>query len=86
MFKLRFTPFLFYHVLLTGVNFGIVSVHEKKQSIRQWYFTVGFEEYEWGSNDDGGMIIWIWMFGLFQLLFYTHIIATDTDWEWKDNR
>ena len=26
------------------------------------------------------------LFGLFQLLFYTHIVAIDTDWEWKDNR
>ena len=43
-------------MLSTGVNFGIVSVSEKKQS-RQWYFTVGFEEYEWGSNDDGGIVV-----------------------------
>ena len=67
-------------MLSTGVNFGIVSVHEKNRAGN------GILLWDLGSTNGDLMMMEELLFGLFQFLFYTHIIATDTDWKWKDNR
>ena len=61
------------------MNFGIVSVHEKNKAGN------GILLWDLRSTNGDQMMMVKWSLGLFQLLFYTHIVAIDTDWEWKYN-
>ena len=76
-FESRFT-----HVMFTScVDFGIFC-DQKNIAGRG-----GHSILLWDLRSTFGDLILMekLLFGLFQLLFYTHIIAIDTDWKWKDN-